>query len=134
MPAPPETIDLAAAITKKDACQAAEQVAYVKKRHPEVIEIFGDFKFRGQEQKKTPARHTSCEYPWEILNYLSAPVLLKQHIEVLSLFRAWIRLTWLFRADGRPLHRRFQAKRVRLFTLSQTGQTLVQPCMLTKLL
>ena len=54
MPAPPETIDLAAAITKKDACQAAEQVAYVKKRHPEVTEIFGDFKFRGQEQKKTP--------------------------------------------------------------------------------
>ena len=47
-------IDLAAAITKKDACQAAEQVAYVKKRHPEVSEIFGDFKFRGQEQKKTP--------------------------------------------------------------------------------
>ena len=52
--APPETIDLAAAITKKDACQAAEQVAYVKKRHPEVTEIVGDFKFRGQEQKKTP--------------------------------------------------------------------------------
>ena len=47
-------IDLAAAITKKDACQAAKQVAYVKKRHPEVTEIFGDFKFRGQEQKKTP--------------------------------------------------------------------------------
>ena len=47
-------IDLAAAITKKDASQAAEQVAYVKKRHPEVTEIFGDFKFRGQGQKKTP--------------------------------------------------------------------------------
>ena len=38
--------------------QAAEQVAYVKKRHPEVteifgdfkFEIFGDFKFRGQGQ------------------------------------------------------------------------------------
>ena len=41
--APPETIDLAAAITKKNVCQAAEQVAYVKKRHPEVTEIFGDF-------------------------------------------------------------------------------------------
>ena len=39
--APP--IDLAAAITKKDASQAAEHVAYVKKRHPEVTEIFGDF-------------------------------------------------------------------------------------------
>ena len=52
--APPATIDLAAAITKKNVCQAAEQVAYVKKRHPEVTEHFGDFKFRGQEQKKTP--------------------------------------------------------------------------------
>ena len=46
-------IDLATAITMKDANQAAEQVAYVKKRHPEVTEIFGDFKFRGQGQKKT---------------------------------------------------------------------------------
>lgn len=46
-------IDLAAAITKKDANQAAEQVAYVTKRHPEVTEIFGDFKFCGQGQKKT---------------------------------------------------------------------------------
>ena len=46
-------IDLAAAITMKDANQAAEQVAYVKKRHPEVTEIFGDFKFRGRGQKNT---------------------------------------------------------------------------------
>ena len=46
-------IDLAAAITQKDANQAAEQVAYVKKRHPEVTEILGDFKFRGQGQKRT---------------------------------------------------------------------------------
>ena len=46
-------IDLAAAITKKDASQAAEQVAYVKKRHPEVTEIFGDFKFSGRGQKNT---------------------------------------------------------------------------------
>ena len=47
-------IDLAAAITQKDANQAAEQVAYVKKkRHPEVTEFFGDFKFRGQGQKRT---------------------------------------------------------------------------------
>ena len=30
-----------------------EQVAYVKKRHPEVTEIFGDFKFRGQGQERT---------------------------------------------------------------------------------
>ena len=51
--APPETIDLAAAITKKNVCQAAEQVAYVKKRHPEVTEIFGDFKFRGQAKPDT---------------------------------------------------------------------------------
>ena len=41
-------IDLASAITMKDANQAAEQVAYVKKRHPEVTDIFGDFKFRGR--------------------------------------------------------------------------------------
>ena len=47
-------IDLAAAITQKDANQAAEQAAYVKKRHPEVTEIFGDFKFSGRGQKKTP--------------------------------------------------------------------------------
>ena len=46
-------IDLATAITRKGANQAAEQVAYVKKRHPEVTEIFGDFKFRGQGQKTT---------------------------------------------------------------------------------
>ena len=46
-------IDLAAAITQKDAHQAAEQVAYVKNRHPKVAEIFGDFKFRGQGQKRT---------------------------------------------------------------------------------
>ena len=46
-------IDLASAITMKDANQAAEQVAYVKKRHPEVTEIFGDFKFRGRGQKNT---------------------------------------------------------------------------------
>ena len=39
-------IDLASAITMKDANQAAEQVAYVKKRHPEVTDIFGDFKSR----------------------------------------------------------------------------------------
>ena len=54
--APPRisVIDLAAAITQKLANQAAEQVAYLKKRHPEATEIFGDFKFPGQGQKKTP--------------------------------------------------------------------------------
>ena len=46
-------IDLAAAITMKDANQAAEQVAYVKRRHPEVTDIFGDFKFPGRGQKST---------------------------------------------------------------------------------
>ena len=30
----------------KYANQATEQVAYVKKRHPEVTDIFGDFKCR----------------------------------------------------------------------------------------
>ena len=36
-----------------DANQAAEQVAYVKNRHPGFTNIFGDFRFRGQGQKKT---------------------------------------------------------------------------------
>ncbi len=40
-------IDLAAAITMKGVSQAAEQVAYLKSRLPEVTEKFGDFKFRG---------------------------------------------------------------------------------------
>ena len=39
-------IGLASATTMKDANQATEQVAYVKKRHPEVTELFGDFKLR----------------------------------------------------------------------------------------
>ena len=47
-------IDLATAITQKDAKHAAQDVAYVKERHPEVIRIMGDFKFNGQGQKKTP--------------------------------------------------------------------------------
>ncbi len=29
-------------------------MAYVKERHPEVTRILGDFKFRGQGQKRTP--------------------------------------------------------------------------------
>ena len=41
-------IDLAAAITEKDANHAAQDVAYVKERHPEVTQIVGDFKFRRQ--------------------------------------------------------------------------------------
>ena len=47
-------IDLAAAITKEDANHAAQEVGYVKERHPEVTQILGDFKFRGQGHKKTP--------------------------------------------------------------------------------
>ena len=41
------------AITKKDANHAAQDVGYVKERHPEVTQILGDFKFHGQGQKKT---------------------------------------------------------------------------------
>ena len=37
-------IDLATAITKKDANHAAQDVGYVKERHPEVTQILGDFK------------------------------------------------------------------------------------------
>ena len=43
-------IDLATAITQKDANHAAQDVAYVKERHPEVTQILGDFKFSGQVQ------------------------------------------------------------------------------------
>ncbi len=49
-------MNLAAAITMKDASQAAEQVAYVKKATPEVTDMFCDFKFRGRGQNNTPAR------------------------------------------------------------------------------
>ena len=47
-------IDLATAITKKDANHTAQAVGYVKDPHPEVTQISGDFTFRGQGQKKTP--------------------------------------------------------------------------------
>ena len=47
-------IDLANAITKKDGNHAAQDVGYVKDRHREVTQILGDFKLRGQGQKKTP--------------------------------------------------------------------------------
>ena len=47
-------IDLATAITKKDANHAAQDVGYVTDRHPEVTQILGDFKFCGQGQEKTP--------------------------------------------------------------------------------
>jgi hypothetical protein len=51
--APPRisVIDLAAAITKKDANHAAQDVGYVKERHPEDTQILGEFRFHGQEQK-----------------------------------------------------------------------------------
>ena len=51
-------IDLATAITKKDANHAAQDVGYVKDRHPEVTQILGDFKFRGKGQKHTPVTDT----------------------------------------------------------------------------
>ena len=41
--------------------QAAEQVAYVKKRHPEVTEIFGDFKFRGQGQTASTLKSSATQ-------------------------------------------------------------------------
>ena len=47
-------IDVVVVITGKDANHAAQDVGYVKDRHPEVTQILGDFKFRGQGQKKTP--------------------------------------------------------------------------------
>lgn len=47
-------IDLPTAITKKDADQAAQDIGYVQNRRPEVTQILGDFKLRGQGQKKTP--------------------------------------------------------------------------------
>ena len=54
--APPRisVIDVAVVITGKDANHAAQDVGYVKDRHPEVTQILGDFKFPGQGQKKTP--------------------------------------------------------------------------------
>ena len=48
MPPRISVIDLATAITQKDANHAAQDVAYVKERHPEVTRILGDFKFSGQ--------------------------------------------------------------------------------------
>ncbi len=42
----------ATAITKKDANHAAQDVGYVKERYPEVTQILGDLKFRGQGQKR----------------------------------------------------------------------------------
>ena len=44
-------IDVAVVITGKDANHAAQDVGYVKDRHPEVTQILGDFKFRGQGSK-----------------------------------------------------------------------------------
>ena len=54
--APPRisVIDLATAITSKDAHHAAQDLGFVKERHPEVTQILGDFKFRGRGQKNTP--------------------------------------------------------------------------------
>ena len=40
-------IDLATAITRKDANHAAQDLGFVKERYPEVTQILGDFKFLG---------------------------------------------------------------------------------------
>ena len=47
-------IDLATAIKSKDANHAAQDLGFVKERHPEVTQILGDFKFRRRGQKHTP--------------------------------------------------------------------------------
>ena len=47
-------VDLATAITGKDANHAAQDVAYVKERHPEVTTNCPNFRFRGRGQKSTP--------------------------------------------------------------------------------
>ena len=46
-------IDVAVLITGKDANNAARDVAFVKDRHPEVIQKLNDFRFPGQGQRKT---------------------------------------------------------------------------------
>ena len=62
-------IDLAKAITKKDANHAAQDVGYVKDRHPEVTEIFGDFKFCGQRPEKKIMSILGREARLEAVNY-----------------------------------------------------------------
>ena len=47
-------IDVAAAITGKDANKAAQDIGFIKERHPEVTQNLGDFKFAGRGQKNTP--------------------------------------------------------------------------------
>ena len=47
-------IDLATAIAKKEANHASQDVGYMTDRHPEITQILGDFKLRGQGEKKTP--------------------------------------------------------------------------------
>ncbi len=51
-----------------NANQAAEQVVYVKHRHPEVIDIFGDFTFCGRGQKKTAVADLPLQLGWECLH------------------------------------------------------------------
>ena len=47
-------IDLATAITQKDATNAARDVGAVRERHPEVSQNLSDFKFPGRGQRETP--------------------------------------------------------------------------------
>ena len=51
-------IDLATAITRKDANHAAQDLGFVKERYPEVTQILGDFKFRGQVAEINLHTHT----------------------------------------------------------------------------
>ena len=47
-------IDVAAAITGKDANKASQDIGVIKERHPEVAQNLGYFKFAGRGQKNTP--------------------------------------------------------------------------------
>ena len=45
-------IDLASVMTGKDTNHAAQDIGYLKDRFPEVTQILGDFRFKGQGQRK----------------------------------------------------------------------------------
>ena len=47
---------LATAITKKDANHAAQDIGFLKERHPDVTQILGDFNFHGQVLRKKSTR------------------------------------------------------------------------------
>ena len=84
-------IDLATAITKKDANHAAQDVGYVKDRHPEVTQILGDFKFRKDQQKheaimhgatmQLPFRDRRCSAPLALEFLTTHKIIPQQSIE-----------------------------------------------------